>query len=87
MNIIHEVDLDNDAMEEAMQQADAARDAEAALLRNLAVDGELSSRRDALRGELQALEQHLVAVRQKRESLVKSIKALGGKLPTLKLED
>lgn len=56
--------------------------AEMALLRHLALEGELSLRRDQLQAEHQAVSQRLVQARGMRQGLVEAVQAAGGKLPS-----
>lgn len=59
-----------------------AAQAELALLRHLALEGELSLRRDQLQAEHAAVTQRLAQARQQRQGLVEAVQAAGGKLPS-----
>lgn len=61
--------------------ADRRQAAELALLKHLALEGELSLRRDQLAAEHQAVTQRLVEARGRREALVAAVKEAGGELP------
>ena len=61
--------------------ADRRQAAELALLKHLALEGELSLRRDQLAAEHQAVTQRLAEARGKREALVAAVKETGGELP------
>lgn len=65
----------------ATERDDAKQAAELALLKHLALEGELSLRRDQLAAEHQAVTQRLVDARSKREALVAAVKEAGGELP------
>lgn len=56
--------------------------AEMDLLRHLALEGELSLRRDQLQAEHAAVSQRLAQARQQRQGLVEAVQAAGGKLPS-----
>lgn len=58
-----------------------AIDAEFALLRHLALEGELAMRRDQLQAEHQACGQRLLQARSRRQALIEAVQAAGGDLP------
>lgn len=58
-----------------------AIDAEMALLRHLALEGELSLRRDQLQTEHAAVSQRLAQARQQRQRMIEAVQAAGGDLP------
>lgn len=58
--------------------------AELALLRHMALEGELSLRRDQLAAEHQAVTQRLALARHQRQALAEAVVATGGTLPTWK---
>lgn len=62
-----------------------AREAENALLRHLALEGELALRRDQLAAEHQRVTERLIQARQQRGALVQAVQAAGGTLPTWEL--
>lgn len=77
-----DLDLDEDEPSPAMARLEARTDAEYALLRHLALEGELSLRRDQLQAEHAAVSQRLAQARQQRQGLVEAVQAAGGKLPS-----
>lgn len=69
-------DTDSEGREEAK------RNAELALLKHLALEGELALRRDQLADEHQAVTERLALARQQRQGLVQVVKDAGGDLPS-----
>lgn len=59
-----------------------AAGAELALLKHLALEGELALRRDQLAAEHQAVTERLIRARQQRQALVQAVQDAGGKLPS-----
>lgn len=81
-NVLDEMNVDQlEKLKTTMEKSDAVKTAQEALLQNLAIDGNLSTRRDQLVKELQAVEHHLALVRQKRDELAKAVQDAGGELP------
>lgn len=58
-----------------------AAQAEMALLKHLALEGELALRRDQLAQEHQAVSERLAQARQQRAGLVRAVREAGGELP------
>lgn len=58
-----------------------AQAAENALLRHLALEGELALRRDQLAAEHQRVTERLIQARQHRPALVEAVQQAGGQLP------
>ncbi|TXH54518.1 MAG: hypothetical protein E6Q97_10835 [Desulfurellales bacterium] len=63
-------------------EEEAKRNAELALLKHLALEGELTLHRDQLADEHQAVSQRLALAREQRQGLVKVVKDAGGDLPS-----
>lgn len=82
-----EVPITNDMlgdMTQALAAQTAVREgaaAENALIRHLALEGELALRRDQLAAEHQAVTQRLAEARGRREALVAAVQDAGGELP------
>lgn len=68
-------------MDNSIEKSQEAENAELALLRHIAMEGELSFQRDKLQAEHELVTQQLFQARQKRQNLIDAVQSAGGELP------